>query len=393
MEILVAIGDIYGAERMIPISSANIAANYGVLRKEGIEWLEEFAKTGAKTRVFTTGNPQSFDFDLWKEMGVPEKFREIQFRISKVLKRLGIKLFYTCHPYLVGNLVRKGQHIAWAASETEIFANSVLGAMTNREGDHSALAAAVVGRTPEWGLHLPENRVGNVLVDVSELDLKEFTSTDYAAMAYYVGSIVGDKIPVFINLPENLSLENLKSIAYPLAVSGAVPMFHAVGITPEAPTIEAAFGGDKPEDKIKITMQDIKNVYEKSRWTDEEKVDLVIFGCPHCTLQEIEEIAMLLEGRKVHDGVKLWVCTSKAMKEYAKRMGYADVIRSAGGLVVADTCIAGGPYAYLKEQGVNVVVTNSLKAAYYAYGLFGMNTIFASTKDCIEAAVKGRWEK
>jgi len=392
MEILVAIGDLYDAEKMIPISSAHMAGNYGPLRDEGVEWLEEFAETGASTKVFTTVNPQSFDFDLYKEMDVPENFRKIQLRIDRALRKLGVKLFYTCQQFLVGNLPKKGEHIAWAASESEIFANSVLGAMTNREGDHSALAAAVTGKTPEYGMHLPENRIGNILVDVTELNIEKLTQTDYAAMGYYVGKIVGDKIPVFVGLPKDISLQNLQALAYPLPVSGAVPMFHLVGITPEAPTLEAAFGGGKPEDKIKVTASDIKEVYEESCRTDEGKVDLVIFGCPHCTLQEIEEIATMLTGRKVCNGVKLWVCTSKATKAIAERMGYGNTLRRAGGMLVADTCPSGGPYAYLKEKGIHVVVTNSLKAAYYAYGLFGMGTIFASTKDCVEAAVKGRWE-
>jgi predicted aconitase len=391
MEILVAIGDLYDAEKMIPISSAHIAGNYGPLRDEGVEWLEEFAETGASTKVFTTVNPQSFDFDLYKEMDVPENFRKIQLRIDGALRKLGVKLFYTCQQFLVGNLPKKGEHIAWAASESEIFANSVLGAMTNREGDHSALAAAVTGKTPQYGMHLPENRIGNILVDVTELNLEKLTQTDYAAIGYYVGKIVGDKIPVFFGLSKDISIQNLQALAYPLPVSGAVPMFHLVGITPEAPTLEAAFGGGKPEDKIKVTASNIKEVYEESCRTDEGKVDLVIFGCPHCTLQEIEEIATMLIGRKVCNGVKLWVCTSKATKAIAERMGYGDTLRRAGGMLVADTCPSGGPYAYLKEKGIHVVVTNSLKAAYYAYGLFGMGTIFASTKDCVEAAVKGRW--
>ncbi|MEM2836441.1 MAG: aconitase X catalytic domain-containing protein [Candidatus Bathyarchaeia archaeon] len=388
MEILVAIGDINDAKRLIPISSAHMAGNYGVLRDEGVEWLEEFSKE-ARVKVFTTVNPQGFDFDLWREMGVPETFREIQLRIDMALRKIGVKLFYTCQQFLVGNLPRKGEHIAWAASESEIFANSVLGAMTNREGDHSALAAAVIGKTPEYGMHLPENRVGNILVDLSELDFKEITQTDYAAIGYHVGKIVGDKIPVFIGLPKDISIQNLQALAYPLPVSGAVPMFHLVGITPEAPTLEAAFGGGKPEDKIVVSKSDIKNVYEECRRASENRVDLVIFGCPHCTLQEIEEIALMLEGKKVCNGVKLWVCTSKATKSIAERMGYGDIIREAGGMLVADTCPSGGPYAYLKDQGVEVVVTNSIKAAYYAYGLFDMGTIFASTRDCIKSAIRG----
>ncbi|MEM3551116.1 MAG: aconitase X catalytic domain-containing protein [Candidatus Bathyarchaeia archaeon] len=392
MEILVALGDLYDAERLIPVSSAHMAGNFGVLGVEGVEWLEEFAESGVKAKVFATVNPQCFDFEFWREMVVPEIFRKMQLRIDEALRKLGFKLFYTCQHFLVGNLARKGEHLAWAESVSEVFANSVFGAMTNREGDHSAIAAAVVGKTPEYGMHLPENRVGNVLVDVSQLKLENYTSTDYAAMAYHTGRVVGDEIPVFANLPKSISLQNLLSIAYALPVSGAVPMFHAVGITPEAQTLKEAFGGDKPDEKITITPSEVENVYEELRMTDEEKVDYVIFGCPHCTLQEIEEIAILLEGKKVHPKVKLWVFTSKATKSYADRMGYSHMIGKAGGLVLADTCPSGGMYTYLKEQGAHVVVTNSVKQVYYSHGLFNMGSILASTENCINAAVKGRWQ-
>ncbi len=393
MEILVALGEIYHADKLIPVSSAHMAGNFGVLGNEGVEWLEEFAETGVKAKVFTTVNPQCFDFEFWREMGVPEFFREMQLRIDRALRKLGFKLFYTCQQFLVGNLARKGEHLAWAESVSEVFANSVFGAMTNREGDHSAIAAAVVGKTPAYGMHLPENRVGRVLVDVGQLNLENFTSTDYASMAYHTGRIVGDKIPVFVNLPKGISLQNLNSIAYALPVSGAVPMFHAVGVTPEAQTLEEAFGGDKPDEKITITPSDVEKVYEELGRTDEEKVDYVIFGCPHCTLQEIEEIALLLEGKKVHPNVKLWVFTSKATKSYADRMGYSSMIGRAGGLVLADTCPSGGMYTYLKEQGAQVIVTNSVKQVYYSHGLFNMGSIFTSTEKCINAAVTGKWQK
>jgi predicted aconitase len=392
MEILVALGEIYHAEKLIPVGSAHMAGNFGVLGNEGVEWLEEFAETGVKAKVFTTVNPQCFDFEFWREMGVPEFFREMQLRIDRALRKLRFKLFYTCQQFLVGNLARKGEHLAWAESVSEVFANSVFGAMTNREGDHSAIATAVVGKTPAYGMHLPENRVGRVLVDVGQLNLENFTSTDYASMAYHTGRIVGDKIPVFVNLPKGISLQNLNSIAYALPVSGGVPMFHAAGVTPEAQTLQEAFGGDKPDEKITITPSDVKKVYEELQRTDEEKVDYVIFGCPHCTLQEIEEIALLLEGKKVHPKVKLWVFTSKAAKSYADRMGYSSMIGRAGGLVLADTCPSGGMYTYLKEQGANVIVTNSVKQVYYSHGLFNMGSIFASTEKCINAAVTGRWQ-
>ena len=393
MEILVAIGDANDAERMIPVTSAHLAGNYGVMRDEGIEWLEHFADLGSKVKIFTTAGPQSFDLELWQEMGVPKEFREKDVRIDKALRKLGVVPSYTCLMYIAGNLPRKGEHMAWASSETEIFANSILGAMTNRECDHSALAAAITGRAPEWGLHLPENRFGRIVVDVSGIDFKNFTQTDYSALAYYVGKIVGDEIPIFINLPKNIPFPQLFSIGYPLSVSGAVPMFHAVGITPEAPTLEAALGGDKPKGRTSVTASDVRAVYEEFSSASGKNIDLVMFGCPHLTLQDIKEIVRLLDGRRVHDGVKFWIFTSKTTKILAERMGYVRAIRNAGGLIAADTCGSGGPYMYLRDQGVHVVLTNSVKAAYYVRGLFKMDTIFAHARDCVEAAVRGVWDR
>ncbi len=389
MEILVAVGDIFKAEELISIKSVHMAGNYPVMMDEGMEWLKALIEGGAKVRVFTTKNPEMFDFDLIEEMNVPKKYQEKQATMNKLLRTLGIQLFHTCHQYLVGDLPRMGDHIAWAASETQVFANSVLGARSNREGDHAVLSAAIVGKTPKWGLHIKENRTGQILVKTQELDFKKFTMTDYAALGAAVGRIVGEKIPVFAGLPKQISLEDISAVAYALPTFGAVPMFHAIGITPEAQTFEAAFMGNKPEDKITITHQDLEKVYEQFSATSRETVDLVIFGCPHCTIRELKEIASLLKGRRVNDETKTWICTSKSMKVYAERMGYVDVIQEAGGLVIADTCAASGPYPYLKEQGVKTIVTNSFKAAYYVRGLFGLETYVVPTEECINCAIEG----
>ncbi|MEE9418843.1 MAG: aconitase X catalytic domain-containing protein [Desulfatiglandaceae bacterium] len=393
MEILVAYGECYNAERMIPITSVHIAGNYPVLMDEGIEWLEDLAQGGTKVSVYTTKNPEMFDFDDWEELKVPEIYQERQRRIDAVLRSLGVTLTYSCHHYLLGNVPRFGDHIAWASSGSQVYANSVIGARSNRDGDHVALAAAITGVIPEWGMHLTENRRGQVVVETERLNLEGFTTADYQAIGWRVGKIVGDKIPVFVNLPADSAIQNIKGILYTLTVTGAVGLVHLVGITPEAPTLEAAFGGTvRPLDRISVEQKDIDQAYGEISFTSEDKVDMVIFGCPQCSIQEIQEIAGMLEGKSVHPETQLWICTSAWVKTLCERMGLLEALKSCGVRVVADVGAADGPHLYLKEQGVRVIAINSARGSYYAHNLFGMDTWFGSSRECIQTAISGRWE-
>jgi predicted aconitase len=395
MEILSAVGECYEAERMVPVTSVHIAGNYPVMMDEGIEWLEELARDGAKMTVFTTKNPEMFDFEDRAELHVPELLQNRQERIDNVLKVLGVTLTYSCHHYLVGNVPRFGDHIAWASSGSQVFANSVIGARSNRDGDHVAIAAGVTGVIPEWGLHLSENRKGQVLVDTGSLDLSEFNHADFQAMGWQIGKEVGDRIPVFVNLPDDVVTQNIKAILYSLTVTGAVGLVHFVGITPEAPTVEAACGtGDAMAlDRISVTRADVDRAYSEISTSSEDKVDLVIFGCPQCSVEEIREIAELMDGKKVHAETQLWICTSSWVKTLSKRMGYWDRIHAAGGRIVADVGAADGPYLYLRQQGVRVVAINSARGSYYSHNLFGMETWFGSTRECFAAAISGTWRR
>ncbi len=394
MEILSAVGECYEAERMVPVTSVHIAGNYPVMMDEGIEWLEELARDGAKMTVFTTKNPEMFDFEDRGSLHVPERLQDRQERIDEVLRALGVTLTYSCHHYLVGNVPRFGDHIAWASSGSQVFANSVIGARSNRDGDHVAIAAGVTGVVPEWGLHLSKNRKGQVLVDTGSLDLSDFNHADFQAMGWQIGKKVGDRIPVFINLPCDVVTQNMKAILYSLTVTGAVGLVHFVGITPEAPTVEAACGTDNVAalDRISVTRADVDRAYREISTSSEGKVDLVIFGCPQCSVQEIREIAELMDGKKVHAETQLWICTSNWVKTLSKRMGYWEKIEAAGGRIVADVGAADGPYLYLRQQGVRVVAINSARGSYYSHNLFGMETWFGSTRECVEAAISGTWE-
>lgn len=392
MEILLAYGECYNAEKMIPITSVHMAGNYPVLLDEGIEWLEDLAQDGTKVSVYTTKNPEMFDFEDRQELDIPQIYQERQKRIDTVVRSLGITPTYSCHHYLVGNVPRFGDHIAWASSGSQVYANSVIGARSNRDGDHVALAAAITGVIPEWGMHLKENRTGQVLVDTGRLNLQEFTTADYQALGWHIGKFVGERIPVFVNLPPDIDIQQLKGILYTLTVTGATGLVHLVGITPEAPTIEAAFGGTaRPLARISVEQRDVENAYKDISSSSHDKVDLVIFGCPQCSIQEVQEIAELLEGKKIHPDTELWICTSNWVKTLSKRMGILDSIREAGGRIVADVGAADGPHLYLRERGIRVLAINSARGSYYSHNIFGMDTWFGSTQACVQAALTGKW--
>ncbi len=393
MEILLAYGECNDAERMIPITSVHIAGNYPVLMDEGIEWLEDLARDGTKVTVYTTKNPEMFDFEEAEELKIPNIYQVRQRRIHEALKSLGVTLTYSCHHYLVGNVPRLGDHIAWASSGSQVFANSVIGARSNRDGDHVAIAAAITGVIPEWGLHITGNRKADILIDVNPLDLSKYGPADYKALGWYLGKTVGTRIPAFIDLPPNMHIESVKGLLYTLTVTGATGLVHLVGITPEAPTMEAAFGGPAPASAdITASQEEVDRAFREISSSSEDKVDLVIFGCPQCSIQEIQEITGLLNGRKVNPETQLWICTSRWVKTLCERMGLRDVLESSGARIVADVGAADGPHLYLREQGVRVIALNSARGSYYSHNLFGMETWFGSTEDCVETAISGTWE-
>ena len=393
MQLMVTMGEINGANRMIPIVSGHMAGKYSVMGDEGVGWIEELVRGGARINVYTTKNPEMFDFENPDELGVPQKYREQQHRIDHVLRGLGVTLTYSCHHYLVGNVPRFGDHIAWASSGSLVYANSVIGARSNREADHAVIAAGVTGVVPEWGLHLTENRKGEVLVSTKNLKLSEFSLADYQAAGWKLGKMLQHQIPVFVDLPEDISIEAIKALLYSITVTGSMALSHLVGITPEAPTLEAACGGrEKDLPLITISDEDVMQAYREISTAKSDKVDLVIFGCPQCAIQEIKEVVRILDGKKVAPGTELWICTSNWVKTLAKRMGYYEKIEAAGGRIVADIGAADGPHLYLKERGVRTLAINSARGSYYAHNGYGMDTWFGTTKECIETALAGTWQ-
>jgi len=375
MEILVALGNIYGAEKLIEVGSVQVAGvSYHNLGDAGLEFLNELAKDG-KVKVLTTLNPAGMDLEDWRNLGIDEEFARKQNLVIDAFSKMGILISCTCTPYLIGNLPRYGEHIAWSESSAVTFANSVIGAKTNREGGPSALAAAFVGKTPCYGLHLEKNRVPDTHVDVKA---KLTKISDWGALGYCIGKQVQNKIPYITGI-NDVSVDELKSFCASVVTFGSKPLFHMKGITPESEKYQP------PKENITIEDRDIREAYEAIN-DDAEDIDFVCIGCPHASIKEIAQIANLLKDKKISANTEFWVATSRPMKQLADKRGYTEVIEKAGGKFACDTCMAVAP---LKGR-FRTVATTSAKGCYYSRHN-KMLTKMGSPEECIEAGVSGKW--
>jgi len=371
MKLLVRLGDIYGADKMINISSSQASGvSYKSIGDPGLEFLNGFADEGAKVRVPTFLNPAGMDLENWKELGISETFAGKQMEIISAFRKMGVVTTCSCTPYLFGNLPGFGEHLAWSESSAVSFANSVIGARTNREGGPSALAAGITGRTANYGLHLEENRKPDFLINLN-VELK--TSSDFGALGYFIGKLVKNKIPYFSGI-KKCNTDNLKFLGAAMAASGAVALYHVENKTPEAKKYGSIVNS---LEKIEFSAEDLKKSYEEL--IDNPEPDLIVIGCPHASISEIELLAKKLNGRKLKK--EFWVCTSKSIKTWADRMNYTKIINDAGAKIVCDTCMVVSP---LEESDFKCIGTNSGKAAKYLPGFCKKKVFFGNLDTLIE---------
>jgi predicted aconitase len=377
MEILVALGEIYGAERMVPVTSVQIAGvSYDNLGEAGLEFLQEMADGGGRVRVPTTLNPAGMDVENWQALGIPADFAASQQTVLEAFARMGVQVTCTCTPYLAGNTPGFSEHIAWAESSAVCYANSALGARTNREGGPSALAAALTGRTPAYGYHLDENRTPAVTVEVHA----EAQGTHaFGAL----GRAIGERLeaaklrPVpYIRGIERASLEELKSFCASLATYGGVALFHMPGITPEAARYAP------PDESLTITQAEIETATAALDDASDDEVDFVSLGCPHLTIDEIARLAELLRGRTVTK--EFWITTARPIKRLADQLGYTQVIEASGAKFAVDTCCVVAPI----KGRFTALATDSAKACYYAYAKNKFKTRFLPFDDVVRQALE-----
>ncbi|OQA32166.1 MAG: hypothetical protein BWY55_00051 [archaeon ADurb.Bin336] len=368
MEILVALGEIYGAKKLIDVTSVQIAGvSYDNLGEAGLEFLEQMSKDG-KTRVLTTLNPAGMDLENYKNLGISEEFAVKQKLVIGAFAKMGVLTTCTCTPYLIGNNPHYGQHIAWSESSAVAYANSVLGAKTNREGGPSALASALTGKTPEYGMHLDENRNAQIKVIVK-------TEIKGTHLFGALGKVIGEKVkskPTYITGIKEATVEELKAFSASIATYGGAAIFHMEGITPNKTPI--------PTKEITIIKAEIDKAV-KSLNMDSE-IDFISVGCPHASINEIAKIAELLKGKKVTK--EFWITTARPTMKIAQANGYAKIITDAGAKFAADTCCVVAPI----KGRFKCLATDSAKGCYYAYSKNQSKTKILPIDKLVEEATK-----
>jgi len=389
MEVLVGLGECYDAERMIRVNSAHLLYSVSSLGKGGALFFQEMADKGGKFIIHTDTNPVSFDPWLWKELGIAEQRVHEQVMLANTLTKMGAFLSNTCAPYLVGNIPRMREHIAWNESSAISFANSALGARTNREGGPSAFAAAITGRVPEYGYHLDQNRHGDLKIVVTA-EMKN--PHDYGTLGYFIGKVSEDRVPVLTGIQPDVSWDALKVLGAAAATSGSVALYHLPGITPEAPDEETAFGGRKVKDwqTFEFGERELRETEESLSAATTRDVDLVILGCPHASITELREITQLLSGKRLGSGVELWVSTSRMMKAYGEMMGYVNIIEASGAKLLCDACPVVMCREIINNMRPRTIATDSAKLA-NGIGVYNaaegeVLLYYGSPERCVEAA-------
>jgi predicted aconitase len=355
MKIVAEVGDAVGAKSLVPIKSAHVLAHYSSLHDAGVDVLERFASSGGKFAVPTSVDPASIDLQNWRSFGIPEEYAHQQFRLCDAYARLGGMRCWTCVQYQVCNIPRQGEVVAWAESSAVVYANSVLGVRSNKITAGMDLACAILGLTPNFGMLLDENRVASVAFT---LGARLQSDLDYRSLGFFIGRKAGERVPLLRGLPGSVTSDELKHLGAAAAAAGPVTMIHLPGITPGSKTADEATGEERVEE-IEVTRADLSSV-EADLDQTREVPDLVAFGVPHLSVNELGYIAKMLEGRKLKRGVKMYVYTSGQAFEMAEKAGIARSIEATGARLTHSTDAEISP---LKRLGFDVVMTNSAKLA------------------------------
>jgi predicted aconitase len=384
MRIIVGQARAVGASGLIGVTSAHIdgCLYHGQV---SLDFAERMAAGGATVGVPSTLNVGALDLlhpGLYR--GDPQTADRAR-RLMDVYVGMGCRPTWTCAPYQVAHRPRPGEHVAWAESNAIVFANSVLGARTDRYGDFIDICAAITGRVPDSGLHREENRRGQILfrlAGVSDRLLRD--DVLYPVLGHLVGGLAGTMVPVIQGLPATVSEDQLKGLGAAAASSGAVALFHAVGVTPEALTVEMALQGLPPERRVDVTPAMLRRARDDLSTTPDGSITAVSLGTPHFSISEFERLMPLLDG--VRTQVPLYVSTARDTLAELRERGLVATLEAAGVTVVTDTCTYITP---ILDPGSQVVMTNSGKWAYYAPGNIGADVVFGSMLECVRSAGRG----
>jgi hypothetical protein len=387
MAILVELGDVFGADRLIPVSQVHIDTTLYMV-DAGVDFAEYFAAHGASVAVPTSLNSSAIDLIRWKAYRTPPDLLEKSRRLENAYLRMKAVPTWTCAPYQQGILPGFGQHIAWGESNAIAFANSVIGARTNRYADLADICAAIIGKVPEFGLHLTENRSARMLirvVDVPDIWLQKRAA--YPLLGYIFGEMAGDRVAAIDGIPKRVSMDCLKSFSAAAASSGAVGLFHVIGVTPEARSHEMCFGNTAPDEILEITPLQMMKALEKLSPNTGKAPDLIAVGCPHFSYPEFDYLAICLNGRRIHDSMVFWAFTGRSVYNMIRHSGLLSDLNKSGVTVFTDGC----PLQYPKsEWHFSAAMSDSAKYASYCYSQTGLNVTLGSIENCVETAVHGK---
>ncbi len=389
MTILVRMAGVAGARELLDITAAHVDSSL-YQGDATLDFAERLAEGGARVRVPTTLNVAGVDVHGWREWDVPESWAEPARRQMEAYEAMGCEPTWTCAPYQTQPRPGLGEQVAWGESSAIVFANSVLGARTERYPDLLDICCAIAGRAPATGLHLAENRRGQLLADLS--GIPEALAADpslYPVLGHWIGLRAGGRIPVLDGCPVHPEEDDLKALGAAMASSGAVALFHWVGVTPEAPDRSAAFGGREPEESLRVSPASLRQARDDlgSGLSEADGLDMVVLGSPHFSLTEFKALAELVRGRRCRAGVRFLVTTGRAVRSLAAEAGYLGEVESFGAELTVDSCILTTP---MLPPEIGRLMTNSAKYAYYTPGLLGRAVAFGSLSDCVESSVAGR---
>ena len=387
MQMLAAFARAVGAPALLDITGAHIdgCLYHGQV---SLDFAERLAGSGGRVRVPTTLNVGALDLIHPELMRMPPAAQTPARRLMRAHEELGCEPSFTCAPYQTRFRPKFGDQIAWGESNAIVFANSVIGARTNRYGDFIDLCCAITGRAPAWGLHLDGPRRGSILFRLTGFP-SSLVVTDAlcVALGLIVGRAAGERVPVIEGLPAATE-DQLKALGAASASSGAVGLFHAVGITPEAPTLAAAFGGRAPDSRIEIRPADVaRALAHLSTVPDDTPLTAVCLGTPHFSHDEWRRFLRLLRGTAGDRGVPIYVNTGRATLQELQADGALDDVGGFDVRVVTDTCTYLTP---ILERLDGAVMTNSGKWAHYAPGNLGVQVAFGELEDCVASAAAGR---
>ncbi len=385
MRILVSAAELLRARSLVQITSAHID---GCLYHGdgGVEFAETLVAAGGQVAVPTTLNVGALDLLHPGSVRADQSKTSMARRQMDAYVSMGAQPTFTCAPYQIGHEPGVGEQIAWGESNAIAFANSVLGARTERYGDFLDACCALTGRAPLYGLHIAKNREAKVVVDVTAVPgaLKD-QDVFYPVLGTWLGLEIGREIPLIVGLPPTVTRDQLKALGASAASTGAVALFHVLGVTPEAPTLDAVISKDGPVRQIALKPDMVRRALGRLTTADAaEQIDAVAVGSPHFSITEFEALLKLIRGRCF--AIPFYACTARDTLRDLERRGDLHVLREAGVEIVADTCVVVTPI--LPESG-SVLMTNSGKFAHYGPSNTGYDVVYGSLEDCVESALTG----